>query len=84
MYGAKSRTVAQQFAHIHNVRLMWVKVAAPDLFASLKKIEPDEPITKKVLSDNFKQSTEAIAEMFRRGFETGKIKGFKPKPSLVI
>lgn len=28
---AKGRSVENQFAHIHNVRLMWTKVAAPDI-----------------------------------------------------
>ena len=28
---AKGKTVRNQFAHIHNVRLMWVKASAPAL-----------------------------------------------------
>ena len=27
---SKGRTVGEQFAHIHNVRLMWLKSAAPE------------------------------------------------------
>ena len=34
---AKGRSVGQQFAHIHNVRLMWTRVAAPDLDEHLLK-----------------------------------------------
>jgi uncharacterized damage-inducible protein DinB len=30
-YDKKTRTVRQQFMHIHNVRLMWLKASAPDL-----------------------------------------------------
>lgn len=26
---SKGRTVGEQFAHIHNLRLMWLKAAAP-------------------------------------------------------
>lgn len=81
---AKGRSVGEQFAHIQNVRLMWAKVAAPDLFESLIKIDTAKPINKKVLLDAFEQSTEAIAEMLRRGFETGKIKGFKPHPEAFL
>ncbi|MEI9946493.1 MAG: DinB family protein [Chitinophagaceae bacterium] len=81
---AKGRTVGQQFAHIHNVRFMWIKVAAPELFALLKKIETEHPITKKILLDNFKKSTAAISEILRKGFETGKIKGFKPHPEAFL
>jgi uncharacterized damage-inducible protein DinB len=35
----KSRTVFDLFAHIHNVRLMWLKAAAPDLQSGLQKLE---------------------------------------------
>ena len=35
----KSRTVYDLFAHIHNVRLMWLKAAAPELLDGLKKLE---------------------------------------------
>src|SRR4051812_11742215 len=35
----KFRTVRQLFAHLHNVRLMWLKAAAPDLLAGLDKLD---------------------------------------------
>jgi len=35
---SKGRTVGEQFAHLHNVRLMWLKAAAPDLLAGLTKV----------------------------------------------
>lgn len=81
---AKGRNVGSHFAHLHNVRLMWVKVAAPDLLAALNKIDAEQPVTKKQLLDSFEGSTEAIAEILRRGFETGKIKGFKPHPQAFL
>lgn len=81
---SKGRSVGQQFAHIHNVRLMWTKVAAPDLDEKLTKIDTDKPINKKILLDGFEQSTVAIAELLRRGFESGRIKGFKPHPEAFL
>jgi len=57
---------------------MWVKVAAPDLLPSLQKIEKEKPITKKVILDAFEKSTAAISTVLTKGFETGKIRGFKP------
>lgn len=81
---AKGRAVGQQFAHMHNVRLMWIQVAAPDLEKTLKKIATDGPVTKKILLDAFEKSTDAIAEVLKRGFETGKIKGFKPHPEAFL
>ena len=81
---AKGRSVGQQFAHIHNVRLMWTRVAAPDLDETFTKIDADAPITKKILLDAFEKSTDAIAVLLRRGFETGRIKGFKPHPEAFL
>jgi uncharacterized damage-inducible protein DinB len=81
---AKGRNVGEQFAHINNVRLMWVKEAAPDLLASLIKVEKEDPITKKLLLDVFLKSTDAISEILKRGFETGRVKGFKPHPEAYV
>lgn len=74
---AKGRTVGEQLAHIHNVRLMWIQVIDPELFKSLKKIEK-ETITKKILIDALQKSAAAMTGVLTKGFETGKIKGFKP------
>lgn len=58
---AKGRNVGEQFAHIHNVRLMWLKEAAPDLLVGLTKIEKDTmAITKNLLEDELTKSGIAI------------------------
>lgn len=77
---SKGRNVGEQFAHIHNVRLMWLKVAAPDLLEGLNKVEKVTIITKKILSTQLKKSADAIAALLKKGFEERKIKGFKPHP----
>jgi len=76
---SKGRNVGEQFAHIHNVRLMWLKVADPDLFTEQLKIEKDA-ITKKILKDELSKSAIAISQLLRKGLEQGKIKNFKPHP----
>ena len=76
---SKGRNVGEQFAHIHNVRLMWLKVADPDLFTEQLKIEKDA-ITKKILKDELSKSANAISQLLRKGLEQGKIKNFKPHP----
>jgi len=76
---SKGRNVGEQFAHIHNVRLMWLKVADPDLFTEQLKIEKDA-ITKKILKDELSKSAMAISQLLRKGLEQGKIKNFKPHP----
>ena len=76
---AKGRNVGEQFIHIHNVRLMWLKSAAPDLFAKQKKIEIKEAANKDFLRRSLVKSGDAIGTLLKRSFESdGKIKGFKP------
>jgi uncharacterized damage-inducible protein DinB len=81
---AKGRSVGAQFAHIHNVRLLWIKAAAPDLLSRSSRIDTDQPITKQVLLDAFEKSTEQITELLQRGLDTGRIKGFKPHPEAFL
>jgi uncharacterized damage-inducible protein DinB len=75
--GSKGRNVGEQFAHIHNVRLMWLKVAAPELLEGLAKIEKGT-ITKGLLSTELENSSRAIVSLFEKSEPDGKIKGFKP------
>ena len=35
---AKGRNVGELFAHLHNVRLMWLKAAAPELLKACKEM----------------------------------------------
>jgi uncharacterized damage-inducible protein DinB len=75
----KGRTVGEQFAHIHNVRLMWLKAAAPDLLADLSKIEKEQAVDKKHLQKALADSGEAIKKLLGKSVrEGGKVKGFKP------
>jgi uncharacterized damage-inducible protein DinB len=76
---SKGRTVAQQLAHLHNVRLMWLKVSAPELMEGLEKIEKETAVDKKLLARNLKASGQAMATLFKNSLENeGRIKGFKP------
>src|SRR5437764_1292435 len=74
----KNRSVRALFAHIHNVRLMWLKSAAPDLLAALEKLDKDT-IDKAMLRAALEASGEATAELLRKAIAAGgKVKGFKP------
>jgi uncharacterized damage-inducible protein DinB len=81
---SKGRTVGEQFAHIHNVRLMWLKSAAPELLESLLKLEKDMTLTVSDLKTHLSQSSEAIEKVIKVGLETGKVKGFKPHPTAFV
>lgn len=74
----KGRTVFKLFAHVHNVRLMWLKSAAPELLEGLDKIE-DDAGAKQQLADALEKSGAAVEALLRKGLAAGgKIKGFKP------
>lgn len=74
----KHRTVSGLFAHIHNVRLMWLKAAAPELLEGLAKLEGDA-LDKKNLAAALTASGKAIEELLRKSLAAGgKVKGFKP------
>ena len=74
---SKGRNVGEQFAHMHNVRLMWLKVSAPELMEGILKIEKQQ-INKNVLAEELTRSAFAIEQLFEKVASTGKIKGFKP------
>ena len=76
---SKGRSVGEQFAHIHNVRLMWLKASAPDLLKGLAKIEGIQASDKKLLRKSLIDSGSAIGNLLTKSLEAdGKIKGFKP------
>src|ERR1043165_4642751 len=64
--GPKHRTIYQQFAHMHNVRLMWLKAAAPDLLKRLSKLQGTIG-DKAALAAALEASGEAIAALLRNG-----------------
>jgi len=76
---SKGRTVGEQFAHIHNVRLMWLKSAAPELLAGLTKLEKEQAADKKLLRKSLTDSGQAVGALLAQSMKTGgKVKGFKP------
>jgi uncharacterized damage-inducible protein DinB len=77
------RSVAEAFAHMHNVQLMWLKSAAPDILEGVEtdgfgKLEKDA-LTLEVLAAHLERSGRAIHALLRQSLEAGgKVKGFKP------
>jgi uncharacterized damage-inducible protein DinB len=75
---SKGRNVGEQFAHLHNVRLMWIKVSAPELMNGLEKIEKGK-ITKALLKKSLEASAKAMEQLLLKAEESGgKVKNFKP------
>ena len=76
---SRGRTVAEQLAHLHNVRLMWLKSAWPELMEGLEKIEKETAADKKLLARRLKESGKAMETLLKNSLESGgRIKGFKP------
>jgi uncharacterized damage-inducible protein DinB len=75
--GGKGREIAAIVAHIHNVRLMWLKSAGKTEVIP-PKLEGDN-CTKKAAIQALESSWKAVEEVLRGALESdGRIKGFKP------
>jgi len=74
----KGRNAGEQFAHIHNVRLMWLKAAAPELIGAMEKIATEDALQKDKLTRALEQSGEAMVQLLDNAGATGRVKGFKP------
>jgi uncharacterized damage-inducible protein DinB len=75
---SKGRSVGEQFAHVHNVRLMWLK-AAGDLPADLSKIEKEQANDASLLAGSLQASGQAVAALIEKSLAAGgRVKGFKP------
>src|SRR5215211_1643138 len=68
---SKGRSVGEQFAHVHNVRLMWLKSAAPELLAGLEKIEKEQANDKKHLRKSLVDSGTAIGSLLTASVAAG-------------
>ena len=72
------RDVAGQFGHLHNVRIGWMKVCAPDLAKTLKPFPAKTHPSRAKLAEALESSGEAVAEMLARALgDQGRLKGFK-------
>jgi uncharacterized damage-inducible protein DinB len=78
------RSVGEQFAHLHQVRLMWLQEAAPDLRDGLEKVAEEESGDKARRADALVASGEAVARLVLRGLDAGRVKGFKPHPTAFV
>ena len=74
--GGKGRNVAAIVAHMHNVRVMWLKATkAADLPEQLDRDKVTAPQAAKALE----QSRKALSAVLQASLETtGQVKGFKP------
>ena len=82
--GMKGRSVGEMFAHIHNMRLMWLEIT-PKLMDGLAKIPvksnaDKEAITKTILAASLEASGEAMAKLLQDAAAKGKVPSYKRSP----
>lgn len=75
----RGRSTGETYAHVHNVRLMWLQQGAPDLMETVQKIEKESAFDKEILTTGLTASGDAIGIMVQRALAANKrIRGFKP------
>jgi uncharacterized damage-inducible protein DinB len=75
--GGKGREIGAIVAHMHNVRLMWLK-SAGKTDAIPPKLESDK-CSKEAAIEALESSWKAVQDLLRASLESdGRIKGFKP------
>ena len=79
-HSTRSRNIGDQFAHLHNVRILWLENLRPALAKSLKKIEKGTA-TKKMLKDALEKSGKAMAEYFAELESPEKMARSKKNPA---
>lgn len=73
----KGRNIAGIVAHMHNVRVMWLKAAAKG--SALPEQLDAATVTKEQAVEALAQSREAITSLLAEAFAgDGRIKGFRP------
>lgn len=73
----KGRTVAAIAAHMHNVRVMWLKAAAKE--SKIPEQLDRAKVTVKQAVAALEESREALSAVLKAAVESdGRIKGFKP------
>lgn len=76
---SKGRSAGEQLAHLHNVRLMWLKVSLPEALEGLVKIEKEQTGDKALIAEALATSGMAIEKLLENTIENGgRVKGFKP------
>lgn len=75
---AKGKSVGAQFAHVHNVRLMWLKASYPESLERVSKLDKGD-WTVQELKENLAASGLEVAKLIESAIASGgRVKGFKP------
>ena len=74
---SKGRNIGEQFAHMHNVRLMWLKVSAKG--SEIPNQLDRATVTPAQAVQALQQSADAMGAVLDRAFNSdGRVKNFRP------
>ena len=74
----RGRTVYLQLAHVHNVRIQWLEVCAPDIFKKHPALKKETGFDRKGLRQAFEESAAGIEELIHKSCDNeGQVKNFK-------
>lgn len=72
----RARSIADQFAHLHNVRIMWLEPRVPAVAKALVKIGKGAA-SKAPLAEALQSSANAIGDLIGEVEKTGQLKSYK-------
>ena len=75
-YTPRTRSVAAQFAHIHNVRLRWLNHAAPKLVVDVQSFPKGAQPTKEELKQALQASQPIVGRFLEECESSGKVKSW--------
>lgn len=76
----KGKSIAELFAHMHQVRRMWLQVSAPSLWEETAGMDKKQIFYKPYLKERLNDSAQSIHSLLSMGLKEHKIKGFKAGP----
>lgn len=83
-YSPRTRTVAAQFAHMHNVRIYHLEKRGPAFLGRLEAFERGAQPTKAQLRKALKASAAAIAAFLAECDAKGKVKSWNRTPTTYL
>ncbi len=87
--GMRGRNIKELFAHVHNMRMMWLHPINPTLARDIPKLVIQTPqdqfnLTKPVLKQSLILSGEALGKGVAERLETNNTDIFRPNPTAFI
>jgi uncharacterized damage-inducible protein DinB len=83
-YADRTRTIAAQFAHIHGVRLAWLKAGDPEMVRGLIKFTRGTEPGREELRVALTASADAMTVHIERGEAAGRVRGWQGSPSTFL